>query len=102
MAAAKAERGLAFFTFKDEKLQRGLDMTYRLLVRRGTTVGECSAEVHIWSLLSSDQLIFGITLFTEELFHLLEDYCAVQNASGASNVELFDFIRTNLPSKSQL
>lgn len=44
MAAAKARRGLAFFTFQDEKLERALRQSYRLLRMKGTTVGECSAQ----------------------------------------------------------
>ncbi|CAG05369.1 unnamed protein product, partial [Tetraodon nigroviridis] len=40
MAAARAGRGLAFFTFKDEKLEHGLRQAYRLLRTKGTTVGE--------------------------------------------------------------
>ncbi|KAA8579215.1 hypothetical protein FQN60_000037 [Etheostoma spectabile] len=38
MAAAKAKRGLAFFTFEDETLKQRLQQTHRLLVTRGTTV----------------------------------------------------------------
>lgn len=44
MAAARAGRGLAFFTFRDEKLEHGLRQAYRLLRTKGTTVGECSAQ----------------------------------------------------------
>ncbi len=40
MAAARAKRGLAFFTFKDEKLTEDLQQMYHLLVTEGTTVGE--------------------------------------------------------------
>lgn len=40
MAAAKAKRGLAFFTFSDKELERGLKQTYSLLRTKGTTVGE--------------------------------------------------------------
>ncbi|XP_027137903.1 poly(ADP-ribose) glycohydrolase isoform X2 [Larimichthys crocea] len=69
MAAAKAKRGLAFFTFDDEKLTRDLEQVYSLLVKEGTTV--------------------------KKLYGLLEDFCAVQQMSG-SHVELFDFIRNNI------
>lgn len=44
MAAARARRGLAFFTFSDEVLEHGLKQTYSLLRKKGTTVGECSAQ----------------------------------------------------------
>lgn len=44
MAAAKARRGLAFFTFKDKMLEYGLKHSYTLLRMKGTTVGECSAQ----------------------------------------------------------
>uniref|UniRef100_H2L5X6 poly(ADP-ribose) glycohydrolase n=1 Tax=Oryzias latipes TaxID=8090 RepID=H2L5X6_ORYLA len=40
MAAAKAGRGLAFFTFKDQKLESELRDVYHLLVSKGCTVGE--------------------------------------------------------------
>lgn len=40
MAAARARRGLAFFTFGDEELRRGLQQIYGLLVTEETTVGE--------------------------------------------------------------
>ncbi|TNM92080.1 hypothetical protein fugu_019092 [Takifugu bimaculatus] len=76
MAAARARRGLAFFTFSDEVLEHGLKQTYSLLRKKGTTVGE--------------------------LFELLVDYCAIQQASGTFNVELFDYIRTRLPSSDKL
>ncbi|XP_068562478.1 poly(ADP-ribose) glycohydrolase [Cebidichthys violaceus] len=77
MAAARAKRGLAFFTFKDEDLKLGLQRTHHLLVTEKTTVGN--------------------------LYGLLEDYCAAQQASGRSHVDLFQFIRHNVrPSKSQL
>ncbi|CAJ1070009.1 poly(ADP-ribose) glycohydrolase [Xyrichtys novacula] len=78
MVAAKVRRGLAFFTFHDEKLELELQQFYHLLVTEGTTVGK--------------------------LYGLLEDFCAVQQASGGScQVDLFDFIRNSLkPSRSNL
>ncbi|KAM6901597.1 poly(ADP-ribose) glycohydrolase isoform 2-T4 [Lycodopsis pacificus] len=77
MAAAMARRGLAFFTFKDEELKLGLERTHHLLVTQRTTVGK--------------------------LYGLLEDYCAVQQESGRSHVDLFQFIGHNAgPSRSQL
>ncbi|XP_042372934.1 poly(ADP-ribose) glycohydrolase-like, partial [Plectropomus leopardus] len=77
MAAAKARRGLAFFTFQDEQLKRSLQQTHRLLVTEGTTV--------------------------EKLYGLLEDYCAAQQASGGEHVDLFEFIRNTIrPSRSLL
>lgn len=40
---------------------------------------------------------------SEKLFRLLEDFCAAQQASGGSHVDLFHFIWTNIgPSRSQL
>uniref|UniRef100_UPI0037E990F8 poly(ADP-ribose) glycohydrolase n=1 Tax=Semicossyphus pulcher TaxID=241346 RepID=UPI0037E990F8 len=77
MAAARARRGLAFFTFEDEKLKQELQQIHHLLVKEGTKVGK--------------------------LLGLLEDFCAVQQASSGSHVELFEFIRNTLkPSRSQL
>ncbi|XP_074473537.1 poly(ADP-ribose) glycohydrolase isoform X2 [Sebastes fasciatus] len=77
MAAANAKRGLAFFTFDDEQLQQSLQRTYNLLVLEGTTV--------------------------DKLYGLLEDYCAAQQASSGSHVDLFEFIRNTVrPSRSQL
>ncbi|XP_037340199.2 poly(ADP-ribose) glycohydrolase [Pungitius pungitius] len=77
MAAAAARRGLAFFTFGDEELELGLRRTHHLLVEEGVTV--------------------------EKLFRLLEDFCAAQQASGRSHVDLFHFIRTSFgPSRSHL
>ncbi|XP_077944811.1 poly(ADP-ribose) glycohydrolase [Gasterosteus aculeatus] len=77
MAAAAAGRGLAFFTFRDEELELGLRRTHHLLVEEGVTV--------------------------EKLFRLLEDFCAAQQASGGSHVDLFHFIWTSIgPSRSQL
>ncbi|XP_075963233.1 poly(ADP-ribose) glycohydrolase isoform X2 [Anarhichas minor] len=77
MAAARAKRGLAFFTFEDEELKLGLERTHHLLVTERTRVGK--------------------------LYGLLEDYCAVEQESGRSHVDLFQFIGHNVrPSKSQL
>ncbi|KAM7368544.1 hypothetical protein PAMP_012878 [Pampus punctatissimus] len=50
MAAAKAKRGVAFFTFGDKNLKHGLEQIYLLLVNERTTVGT--------------------------LYRLLEDFCA--------------------------
>lgn len=66
MAAAKARRGLAFFTFQDEDLKRGLERTYHQLVSDGATVGR--------------------------VFRLLRNYCAVQRASGGPHIDLFHFL----------
>lgn len=60
MAAAKARRGLAFFTFKDESLEYGLQQSYRLLRTEGTTVGECSAQ-RLTSQAESHLIMFEIT-----------------------------------------
>lgn len=40
MAAAKARRGLVFFTFKDDYLTKRLQQVYHSLVSQKTTVGE--------------------------------------------------------------
>lgn len=40
MAAARARRGLAFFTFMDETLKEELGQIYQLLVTEGVTVGK--------------------------------------------------------------
>ncbi|XP_041826578.1 poly(ADP-ribose) glycohydrolase [Melanotaenia boesemani] len=73
MAAAKASRGLAFFTFRDEELKKGLQQIYHLLVKEGTTV--------------------------DKLYNLLEDYCAHQH----KHIDLFSFIRKRIkPSKSRM
>ncbi|XP_038589571.1 poly(ADP-ribose) glycohydrolase isoform X3 [Micropterus salmoides] len=73
MAAAKGKRGLAYFTFGDETLEQALQQMHHLLVTEDTTV--------------------------EKLFGLLEQYCAVQQASG-SQVDLFKFIWDNLKSST--
>ncbi|XP_060944898.1 poly(ADP-ribose) glycohydrolase [Limanda limanda] len=70
MAAAKAKTGLAFFTFGDEELANGLKQIYHLMVTEGITV--------------------------EKLYGLLGDYCAVQQATSHSHVDLFKFIRDNI------
>ncbi|XP_044000810.1 poly(ADP-ribose) glycohydrolase isoform X1 [Gambusia affinis] len=66
MAAAKARRGLAFFTFGDHDLCRRLQQTYRLLVTQKTTVGQ--------------------------LYRHLEKYCALRNKSNFHE-GLFDYLR---------
>lgn len=71
MAAAKGKRGLAYFTFGDETLEQALQQMHHLLVTEDTTV--------------------------DKLFGLLEQYCAVQQASS-SQVDLFKFIWDNLKS----
>ncbi|XP_040014298.1 poly(ADP-ribose) glycohydrolase [Xiphias gladius] len=77
MAAARARRALAYFTFGDRKLERELQQIYQLLVDEGITV--------------------------EQLFRHLEDYCAVQQAHGFTHVDLFEFITNTVrPSRSQL
>ncbi|XP_017287764.1 poly(ADP-ribose) glycohydrolase [Kryptolebias marmoratus] len=77
MAAAKAKRGLAFFTFGDEELKRGLEQIYHLLVTEKTTVGK--------------------------LYEVLEDYCAVLQEARGTHVDLFEFIRGTIrPSRSLL
>lgn len=40
MAAARARRGLAFFTFMDETLKEELEQIHQLLVIEGVTVGK--------------------------------------------------------------
>lgn len=40
MAVAEAQRGMAMFTFKDERLQKGLQQMFCLLVKRKISVGE--------------------------------------------------------------
>lgn len=98
MAAAKAKRGLAFFTFDDEKLTRDLEQVYSLLVKEGTTVSECSRYIYIKRFYKTVFILLVCScssLFTEKLYGLLEDFCAVQQMSG-SHVELFDFIRNNI------
>ncbi|XP_041666658.1 poly(ADP-ribose) glycohydrolase [Cheilinus undulatus] len=76
MVAARARRGLAFFTFEDEVLKQELTQIHHLLVKEGTTVGK--------------------------LFNLLEDFCAGPHQSGGSHMDLFEFIRNSLRARSQL
>ncbi|XP_026210030.1 poly(ADP-ribose) glycohydrolase [Anabas testudineus] len=77
MAAAKAKRGLAFFTFMDDKLKCDLEQMYSLLVREEVTV--------------------------EKLYEHVENYCDEQRSHRGSHVDLFEFIRKTLrPSKSLL
>lgn len=66
MAAARAKRGMAFFTFGDDLLKRDLERIHHLLLKEATTVGECSgqndgsrvAESRHWFLFDSIQLWF--------------------------------------------
>ncbi|XP_051794722.1 poly(ADP-ribose) glycohydrolase [Acanthochromis polyacanthus] len=77
MAAAKTRRGLAFFTFGDEHLERSLQQMHHLLVTEEVTVGE--------------------------LHRLLEQYCADLYKPEGLHVELFSFITINIKSfRSQL
>lgn len=102
MAAANAKRGLAFFTFDDEQLQQSLQRTYNLLVTEGTTVGETLQDINT-RLLVSFKKFLKLFSFTDKLYGLLEDYCAAQQASSGSHVDLFEFIRNTVrPSRSQL
>ncbi|XP_055369137.1 poly(ADP-ribose) glycohydrolase isoform X2 [Betta splendens] len=74
MAAAEAGRGLAFFTFRDEKTKRDVEQMYKLLVREDVTVGQ--------------------------LYALIQDYCRLRT-HGGSGVDLLQFI-TLRSSRSQL
>ncbi|KAM4720592.1 poly(ADP-ribose) glycohydrolase [Anableps anableps] len=65
MAAAKAKRGMAFFTFGDKDLCQGLQQTYRLLATQKMTVGQ--------------------------LYEHLEDYCS-QREAGTLHEGLFNFL----------
>ncbi|KAM9734422.1 LOW QUALITY PROTEIN: poly(ADP-ribose) glycohydrolase [Menidia menidia] len=78
MAAARAKRGVAFFTFGDEQLKTGLEALYGHLVGGGATVGR--------------------------LYGLLEDYCSeLRNKHKASHLELFEFLKNAIgPSRSHL
>ncbi|KAM4528572.1 poly(ADP-ribose) glycohydrolase [Odontesthes bonariensis] len=77
MAAAKARRGLAYFTFEDEGLKKDLEQIYHLLVTEGVTVGK--------------------------LYERLNNYCDELRKNRGSHVELFDFIKRNVrQSKSNL
>nr|XP_020514685.1 poly(ADP-ribose) glycohydrolase-like isoform X1 [Labrus bergylta] len=77
MAAARARRGLAFFTFHDDKLKRDLTQIHNLLVKERTTVGI--------------------------LYDVLVDFCKAHQASSGSQLDLFAFIKNSLkPSRSQL
>lgn len=99
MAAAKARRGLAFFTFGDEQLKRDLEQIYCLLRTEGTTVGEFPllmfkvVSPHV-DLSVNISPTYRPPPSTEKLYKLLEDFCDV--AYGGSHVELFDFIRNSL------
>ncbi|XP_031658556.1 uncharacterized protein LOC109868468 [Oncorhynchus kisutch] len=75
MAAARAKRGVAFFTFKNFSLERELQDMHHLLVTHRTTVGE--------------------------LYELLVDYCAVIQLAH-THADLFDWIRNTLKHRSQL
>ncbi|XP_064799263.1 poly(ADP-ribose) glycohydrolase isoform X2 [Oncorhynchus masou masou] len=75
MAAARAKRGVAFFTFNNFILERELQDMHHLLVTHRTTVGE--------------------------LYELLVDYCAVIQLAH-THVDLFDWIRNTLKHRSQL
>ncbi|KAK6316292.1 hypothetical protein J4Q44_G00138160 [Coregonus suidteri] len=75
MAAARAQRGVAFFTFKNFSLERELQNMHHLLVTHRTTVGK--------------------------LYELLDDYCAVIQLAH-THVDLFDWIRNTLKHRSQL
>uniref|UniRef100_A0A3Q0S3X3 poly(ADP-ribose) glycohydrolase n=1 Tax=Amphilophus citrinellus TaxID=61819 RepID=A0A3Q0S3X3_AMPCI len=80
MAAAKAKRGLAFFTFMDKHLEQNLEQIYHLMVTEKVTVGK------------------------KKLYKLLEDFCSQHHRS---HVDLFEFIDKNIrassrPSKSLL
>ncbi|CAB1318884.1 unnamed protein product [Coregonus sp. 'balchen'] len=75
MAAARAQRGVAVFTFKNFSLERELQNMHHLLVTHITTVGK--------------------------LYELLDDYCAVIQLSH-THVDLFDWIRNTLEHRSQL
>ncbi|XP_038826419.1 poly(ADP-ribose) glycohydrolase isoform X2 [Salvelinus namaycush] len=75
MAAAKAKRGVALFTFNNFSLERELQNMHHLLVTHRTTVGE--------------------------LYELLDDYCAVIR-SAHRHVDLFDWIRNNMKRMSHL
>ncbi|KAM9841476.1 poly(ADP-ribose) glycohydrolase [Aulostomus maculatus] len=66
MAAAKARRGLAFFTFLDDNLKQDVEQMHHLLVTEGVTVGK--------------------------LYGLLEDFCAREG----SQTDLFDDIRMKI------
>ncbi|XP_028318023.1 poly(ADP-ribose) glycohydrolase [Gouania willdenowi] len=75
MAAAKAGRGLAFFTFDDRRLTTELQQVYSLLVEDSITVGK--------------------------LYNLLKDFCS--NVDKGLYVDLFDFIKRKLrPKQSHL
>ncbi|KAM9518508.1 poly(ADP-ribose) glycohydrolase [Salvelinus alpinus] len=75
MAAARAKRGVAFFTFNNLSLERELQNMHHLLVTHRNTVGE--------------------------LYELLVDYCAVIR-SAHTHVDLFDWIRNNMKHMSHL
>lgn len=74
MAAAKAKRGMALFTFGDKKLEADLRQTYSLLVQKDVTVGK--------------------------LYGLLEDYC--NEVRRGSHVDLFDFIENTVGGQKSL
>ncbi|XP_075885818.1 poly(ADP-ribose) glycohydrolase-like isoform X2 [Nelusetta ayraudi] len=70
MAAARARRGLAFFTFMDETLKEDLEKIYQLLVTEGVTVGK--------------------------LFEHLRNFCRIFPTKKVQDGLLFDFIRDAL------
>uniref|UniRef100_A0A8C7LH14 poly(ADP-ribose) glycohydrolase n=2 Tax=Oncorhynchus kisutch TaxID=8019 RepID=A0A8C7LH14_ONCKI len=75
MAAARAKRGVSFFTFNNFILERELQDMHHLLDTHRTTVGE--------------------------LYELLVDYCAVIQLAH-THADLFDWIRNTLKHRSQL
>ncbi|XP_015248815.1 PREDICTED: poly(ADP-ribose) glycohydrolase-like [Cyprinodon variegatus] len=77
MAAAKARRGLVFFTFKDDYLTKRLQQIYHSLVSQKATVGQ--------------------------LYKHLEIYCSLQRKQGTSHEGLFDYLgKIKLPVNSSL
>lgn len=72
MAVAEAQRGMAMFTFKDERLEKGLQQMFCLLVKRKISVGN--------------------------LYRHLKDYCDYRRTFNASQVDLFEFLTNKLRS----
>ena len=67
MAAAKADKGLAYFTFKDEGLKIDLEQIYHLLATEGVTVGEFLRHKTVFFKL----LLGNVSLFRSQTFQLI-------------------------------
>lgn len=104
MAAAVAQRDLAYFTFDNKKQAEDLQRMYELLKNSNMTVGEWHMSLSLvfhtvvkkHSPFISVNIIINVCPSTGKLYNLLKDYCKHYRHHHHNPRNVFDYIREKI------